>query len=360
MKTIRIITTVFVFLVALVLITLKYLDYSANPWTRDGQVAADIIQITPRVSGQIVSLPISDNQFIKKGELLFEIDPRVYEAQLEHARAELQDTIDSVKSLNMQVKVASASVERYKALIEQSKMYLKETVARLKDSELTFKRKKDLYKDNVIPKKELDNASADYDVALAENNNAKAQIAASQAALLQSEAELGKAKADLGNADNTNAKIRLAQSNLRIAELNLEFTRVIAPTDGYVTSLNLRNGSQMIENKPALGFIDANSFWLYGFFKETDIEKMRPGDTAAITLMSYPDITLTGKVESIGWGISQNDGRSGYNLLPDISATFEWIRLAQRIPVKIRPEIEKNSKIDLRVGTTASIKVYTK
>ena len=138
----------------------------------------------------------------------------------------------------------------------------------------------------------------------------------------------------------------------------MEFTEVRAPVDGYVTNLNLRLGSQAVANNAALALIDVNSFWINGFFRENYIGAIRSGDRAVITLMTYPDTPLEGRVESLGWGIAQDDGSVGENLLPSISPTFEWIRLAQRVPVRVRL-LEVPDEVKLRVGTTASVMVMT-
>jgi multidrug resistance efflux pump len=140
--------------------------------------------------------------------------------------------------------------------------------------------------------------------------------------------------------------------------LDLEFTQVRAPVDGYVTNLNLRLGSQAVANQPALALVDINSFWVHGYFRETVIKDIRAGDRAIVTLMAYPDTPLDGRVDSLGWGIAQSDGSTGYNLLPEISATFEWIRLAQRVPVRIHL-VDVPDEVKLRVGTTASVVVMT-
>jgi multidrug efflux pump subunit AcrA (membrane-fusion protein) len=147
----------------------------------------------------------------------------------------------------------------------------------------------------------------------------------------------------------------LDAAEVRSAELNLEFTQKKAPVDGYVTNLNLRLGSQAVENQPIMALVDVNSYWVTGFFRENYIEDIREGDRAIITLMSYPDKPLEGRVD---WGIAQNDGSTGFDLLPTISPTFEWIRLAQRAPVRIH--LDKLPKdVKLRVGTTASVLVMT-
>jgi multidrug resistance efflux pump len=140
--------------------------------------------------------------------------------------------------------------------------------------------------------------------------------------------------------------------------LNLDFTKVWAPTDGYVTNLQLGVGDSAAANQATLAVIDATSFYVQAFFRETFVGNFQKGDRAVVTLMSYPDTPLEGSVDSIGWGIAQQNGATGFELLPSVKPTFEWIRLAQRIPVKVR--IEKvPDNIKLRAGTTASVVVIT-
>jgi multidrug resistance efflux pump len=142
------------------------------------------------------------------------------------------------------------------------------------------------------------------------------------------------------------------------AMLNLEFTEVSAPVDGYVTNLNLQLGSQAVANQPAMALVDVNSFWIDGFFRENQIGRIGIGDKAIVTLMSYPDKPIEAYVDSLGWGIAQDDGSTGFDLLPNVSPTFEWIRLAQRVPVRIRLG-ELPAGVALRVGTTSSVLVLT-
>ena len=154
------------------------------------------------------------------------------------------------------------------------------------------------------------------------------------------------------------ANVDVAEASLHAAYLDMEFTEVRAPVDGYVTNLLLRYGSQTVANQPALALVDTDSFWVHGFFKETQIRNIRPGNKAVIKLMAYPDTPLDGVVENMGWAIAQQDGAPDADLLPTINPSFDWIRLAQRIPVRIRltriPE-----EVDLRAGTTASVFIIT-
>ena len=112
-------------------------------------------------------------------------------------------------------------------------------------------------------------------------------------------------------------------------------------------------------NQPLLALVDADSFYVAGFFRESFIGDIRAGDNAVVTLMTYPDAPLEGVVESIGQGVSQQDGAAGEDLLPTISPTFEWIRLAQRVPVRVRI-VGKPDGVVLRAGTTASVLVMTR
>jgi multidrug resistance efflux pump len=274
-----------VVLVAVAAAAIKYWDYLANPWTRDGQVRAQVIQITPRVSGPIVDLPIRDNQLVKAGDLLFKIDPRTFQAAVGQARADLRQAQAEAEN-------AREEADRDRAIRKRDRGAI---------SQQTLERKE----------------------------NAQRQAEAS---------------------------VEGAQAKLTAAELDLEFTQVTAPVDGYVTNLNLRLGSQAVANQPALALIDINSFWVHGYFRESHIAGIGAGDRAVVTLMSYPDHPLEGRVDSLGWGIYQDDGSTGANLLPDINPTFQWIRLAQRVPVRVHLNGLPDD-VQLRVGTTASVLV---
>jgi len=347
-------------LIAAIVVALKYWDYIANPWTRDGQVRAQVIQITPRVSGPIIKLPIKDNQFVKAGDLLFEIDPRTFEADLEHARADLDNTRDEIEALAKQVEAAQADVEAAEATIKQSQAAIKGYSGRVVETKKEYDRQKKLDKQGATSKRMVEQARANWVSYVNQKANAEAELLQMQASLSEAKANLAKAKADLGAPGEKNAKVRLAKAEVRSAELNLEFTQKKAPVDGYVTNLNLRLGSQAVENQPILALVDVNSYWVVGFFKENYIEGIRDGDRAILTLMSYRDKPLEGRVDSLGWGISQDDGSTGFNMLPTISATFEWIRLAQRIPVRIHIDLDKlPAGVKLRVGTTTSVLVMT-
>ena len=347
-----------VVLITVAAILLKYWDYVVNPWTRDGQVRADVIQITPRVSGPIVKLAIEDNQLVKAGDLLFEIDPRTFAADVAQASAQYDKAKDNYFAQEKQVEAAEANVEVARASLAQASAAIKQADAEIEQKKAEYQRQQELLPKKATSQKSVDRAKANYQVAVQERLGAVASLTQAKASLLESEADLAQTRATLGAAGDANASLREAQAALEEAELNLEFTRVRAPVDGYITNLELRLGSQAVANQPALALVDINSYWVHGFFKETLVGDIGKGDKAIVTLMSYPDKPITGRVDSLGWGIAQDDGSTGEDLLPNVSATFEWIRLAQRVPVRIHLD-ELPEGVELRVGTTASVLVMT-
>ena len=347
-----------IILVAIALILFKHWEYIINPWTRNGQVQAEVVQVTPRVSGPIVMLSIQDNQFVKTGDLLFEIDPRTYKASLEKAKAQYDKTGDDYLSREKQVEAAEAQVKAAQASLHQAETKVKQEDSQITKNKADYERQQEMMPQKATSQKAVDRAKANYEVSLEQRQEALAGISKAHATLSQTEAALAQAKANLGAAGDDNASIREAQASVRQAELNLEFTQVRAPVDGYVTNLNLRLGSQTVANQPALALVDVNSYWIYGFFRETTIGGIRKGDRAVVTLMTYQNTPIEGYVDSLGWGIAQQDGSTGFELLPNVNPTFEWIRLAQRVPVRIHLE-KVPEEIELRVGTTASVLVKT-
>ena len=355
---VKIIATGVIVLAALGMIAYKYLDYMKYPWTRDGLVRAQVVQIAPRVSGPLVRVPIQNNQLVKKGDLLFEIDPSTFQATVNLARAQLDNMRDIVRSLADQVEGLKGTVAQRQAEINQAKFEIESAAAEAENLRIIFERAKELRAEGINSQRDLDDKSTAYQVALVRLGEARSKVRQTTAALAQAEDDLARGFADLGAPGKDNPRLRRAAADLELAQLNLDFTKVSAPTDGYVTNLQLGVGDSAAANQPMLALIDANSFYVQAFFRETFVGNFQKGDRAVVTLMSYPDTPLEGSVDSIGWGIAQQNGSTGFEQLPTVKPTFEWIRLAQRLPVMVR--IEKvPDNIKLRAGTTASVVVIT-
>lgn len=355
-KYLRILLTVAVVAVALGGIAWKYADYLRNPWTRDGQVRANVIAVATRVSAPIVELPIVDNQRVKAGDLLFRIDPRTFQAQYNRAKANFDATIDDLASLDQQIQADRAAVAQAEAQVTQAQAQVNEADANAQEAEREYLRYEDLLKKGFASHSTYDEKLRNRQVTRAAHARVGAALIQARSGLQEARAELATTVAKRGADGDANAQLRATKAALDDAQLNLDFTEQRASVDGYVTNLNLRLGSQAVANQPALALIDENSYWVAAYFRETVVGGIRKGDQAFVTLMAYPEVVVPAHVDSVGWGISQQDGSPGANLLPMVQPSFEWIRLAQRVPVRIKiGELPKG--VELRVGTTASVLV---
>ena len=357
-KATQVFVTSLVVLIAILMVGWKFWDYWNNPWTRNGRVMSQVIQVTPRVSGTIVDLPIVDNQFVKKGDLLFQIDPRTFRAEADHAEGLLAETVDEIEALTAQVEATSQTIDQYDAAIARAVEKVRGAQARLTDFESQLRRYTELVKTGGASQERVDRAVADVDDAQAWLQGMQAELDQAKASKLQAEADLLRDIANRGELGDANARLRTAKARVHSAHLHLEFTEVRAAVDGYITHLDLRLGDQAVANKPALALVDVNSYWVYGFFKEHYIGNIRVGDRAIVTLMSDTENPIEGRVTGRGWGIFQSDGATAQQLLPQISAAYQWVRQPERVPVRVEfDSVPEGTR--LIVGTTASVMVKT-
>jgi multidrug resistance efflux pump len=329
-------TVIIVAAIALVVIlTIPLLrHYDEYPSTDDGYVDADIVGIVAQVAGPIVDLPIFDNQKVGVGDLLFQIDPRPFQIEVDQARAQLDQTGQNITALTDEVTSAEAGV-RY----AQASLQLAET---------QWKRVEPLAKIGALPYQDRDKAQASLDGARAGLDNANAMLA--------------KAKDNLGRADAGNPVIRGAVATLEAAELQLSYASVGAPVNGLVTDLDVSPGTYASVGSPILSLVDTDSWRVVAYYKETQLERIRPGQPALVYLPAYPGVRFEGSVQGIGWGVEQQggDGARGSDGVPSVSPTVDWVRMAQRFPVRITipdsdPEhpLRKGMRATIRIDTTA-------
>lgn len=303
-----------------------------HPSTDDAYVDADVVGIVAQVAGPIVNLAIEDNQVLRAGELLFEIDPRPFRIRREQARAELDRTGLNVTGLTDAVGSAEAGV-RY-------------AEARLRLAETQWRRVEPLAKIGAIPFQDRDKAQAALDGARAGLDNARA--------------ELAQARANLGEADKNNPEIRAAVAQLEQAELELSYSRLVAPVNGYVTDLDLSPGSYASVGAPVLSLVNTDSWRVVAYYKETQLERILPGQPASVYLPSYPGLRFEGSVQGIGWGVEQQegDGARGPSGVPSVTPTVDWVRMAQRFPVRITIA-DVDPAHPLRKGMRATVRIDT-
>jgi RND family efflux transporter MFP subunit len=257
--------------------------YMGTPWTRDGTVRAYVVTIAPDVAGQVVNLPVRDNQFVHKGDLLMQIDPASY------AIAEQQ---------------ANAQVAQAKAVAQ--------------------------------------NAAAEWE---------RRQKLNSLAVTVEEQQTYASQSLSAG------AAYQLQLANLANARLNLKRTRIVSPVNGYVTNLQARAGDYANVGERQVSLIDADSFWVDAYFEETFLGAIHDGDAAAVKLMGYPQV-LRGHVQSLARGISVANAVSSASGLATVNPIFAFVRLAQRVPVRIQLD-SVPSDVRLIAGMTATVEIQS-
>lgn len=283
--------------------------------TDDAYVEADIIQVTPKVSGHIVESYVKDNQEVKQGELVAKIDDEMYKVKYEQAKANYEKALANQKNakanlnaVNSQIHLAKVDLERYKAL----------------------------YAEGAVSKQTLDKAQTNYDNILASQTRAKEDIFAD-----------GKNVAD--------ADLKSLESAMKQARLNLEYTDVTAPNSGVVTNRRIEKGSFVSAGGPLFAIVP-DKVWVVANFKENQVGKMKPGQAVTIKVDAYPHKTFKGKVDSI-----QRASGAKSSLFPPENAVGSFVKIVQRIPVKIvfDEEIDK-SKYNIVSGMSVVPKVKVK
>ncbi|MBR1153985.1 HlyD family secretion protein [Bradyrhizobium sp. JYMT SZCCT0428] len=266
---------------ALVAARYGWLVYVTSPWTRDGMVRVQVANVAPQISGQIVEVRASDNQHVRKGDILYVIEKFDFEVALENAKATI--------------------------------------------------------------------LSREADLSVKKAQNARRAILTTLSTSIE-EKQIFDGSAKMADAALLSAKAALAQ-----ADINLQRTEVRSPVDGYVTNLLMRVGDSARAGTPNVSVIDEHSYWIDAYFEETKIANIHVGDDVEATLLGY-QTPVKGRIESITGGISAANAASSTQGLPNVDPVFTWVRLAQRIPVRIRiDQVPQN--VPLVAGMTCSVSV---
>ena len=271
--------TIAILVAAILISRALWSRYMNSPWTRDGRVRADVINIAADVSGIVVRVAVSDNQLVHKGDLLFTVDRERYRLALEQAKARL---------------AASKAVMTMREQESERRAHLEGVVVSTENRE-----------------------------------NARSQ------------------------ADSATATYQDAEVAVETAKLNLDRTEVHAPVDGYITNLNVHPGDFATSGVAKLALIDKHSFWVYGYFEETKFHLLHLGDQVEIRLLGNAPL-LKGHIESFSRGITDHDNPTGHELLSDVNPIFNWVRLAQRIPVRIKIDTIPDN-VPLAAGMTCTV-----
>lgn len=298
--------------------------YNGAPWTRDGRVRGDIIEVSSDVSGLVTDVLVQDNQTVKKGQVLFKIDTARQLLDVEQAKS------DFAKA-NAALAQSEASLEQAKANLVKSK-----TTSVLADKNAA--RYTNLMA-GAISKQEQEQVFATRDQSHADQAQVQASIVQAQATIKQQK-----------------ALIEVAQSSLNLAQLNLSRSQVVAPADGTLSNFNMRAGDYVKVGEAVAAMIDRHQLYVVGYFEETKLNRIRIGDQAEIELMGDQQ-KLKGHVQGIASGIEDRELTSTTSLLANVNPTFTWVRLAQRVPVKIVLDQVPPNSMSFVAGRTATIRV---
>ena len=276
----RVAVTAILVVVAAILGVRAFWFYEYSPWTRDGRINAYVVDSAPEISGQVVDVPVQDNQFVHKGDKLYEIDARDYTAALKRSHA----AVDAAR-------------------------------ARLAFDQENLQRRQQL---------------RPGDVSAQERQSYATSVQADQ------------------------AQVEAAEAALYKAGIDLERCQIRSPVNGWVTNLTVRVGNYAGTGQRQMSVIDADSYWISGYFEETRLRNVSVGAAARAELIGYPGVDLLGHVESVNRGIADTNTAPNPQGLPVVNPVFTWVRLAQRIPVRIHIDHFPDG-VHLAIGETCTI-----
>lgn len=311
-----------------------HLNIKANPRTEDAQVRANLIGVSAQVGGAITAIHVKDNQRVRKGDLLLELDSRPYEAEAEKARAQLALTDLEIQAYKDQIAAAEAELKQSQVKADYAVDYAKRVQALVGN----------LY------------------VTVDKNQLAQTEAVAATQKVEQDKAALERARNLLGEKGDVNVRKLAAQASLRDAELKLSYCKVYAPCDGFVVNLQITPGAYAAAGEQIFSVVDDGIWYVMANFRETDLLRVRPGMAVDVYLLAQSNRKLRGIVQGIPKAITPQFGPSqstpgGQGILQNVAPTLDFILLAQRFPVRI--VLDEPANHDFRNGGTAAVIVRT-
>ncbi len=312
--------------------------------TDDAFVDGNVYTVASKVSGTVRALYIKDNQFVKKGELILEIDPRDYEVQVKGAQAGLEASQSKLTEINNSVDTARKQLKGIMANLASARANLELQQANLRLAEKELKRSEFLIKKDFIAKESYDQTKTNYEVAVAQVKAAQDQIRQLEASVETQKAVIKQTESSLSTQQ---AQIRQNEATLKAAQLNKSYTRIYAPMDGYITNRSVDTGNQIQAAQPLLAVVPLlpEAIWITANYKETQLERVKPGQKVIIKVDAYSGKVFHGKVNSIMSGSG-----AVFSLFPPQNATGNFVKVVQRIPVKIVLDEGTDPNHVLRIG----------
>jgi membrane fusion protein (multidrug efflux system) len=350
--------------------------------TDDAQIAADVVPIGTRVAGAVARVHVKENQLVKRGDLLIEIDPSDYDARVQQAEAELATAKAQADGAQAQVEIvdatskgglasakaalsgSTAGVQSAGAQIAAAHAEAARADADLKKAQIDLDRARTLRQANAVPQERLDSTQIAFDSAQAAKAQADAQVALAEDARRSAESRVGEARGKVSqsapiapqiaaaraNADLANARVRSAQASVALARLQLGYTKISAPADGFASKLTVHEGQLVSMGQPLIQLVP-NATYVVANFKETQVGHMHVGQPVEIAVDALPGHSFAGKVESLSGGTG-----ASFSMLPADNATGNFVKVVQRVPVRVA-WVNPPGDVDLRAGLSADVTV---
>lgn len=332
-----------VFAIVSVLSVFFYLRYkNTHISTDDAFIEGRIHTIASRIPGTVTKVHVEANQMVKQGDVLVEVDEADYDAKFSEASSSLSADRARLSEGNARVEVARKQLTELEHRLAASRDGLALQEAVMKQAGFDLKRARNLAEKDVIAKEKVEKAMTSYDVAVAQVKAAQDQVRQAESSLETQQAVIRQAESFL---QSQSAVIKQREAGAKVAELQKGYTKILAPTDGYITKKSVESGNQVQPGQPLMAVVPLDDIWIMANYKETQLAKVRVGQQVDIKVDTYPGKTFSGKVESIMAGTG-----AAFSLFPSENATGNFVKVVQRVPVKIILDKDSDRQHVLRVG----------
>ncbi|MEO6420838.1 MAG: HlyD family secretion protein [Polyangiaceae bacterium] len=351
--------------------------------TDDAQVAADLVAVSARVTGQVTEVSIKENQLVKAGEPLAKIDDADFVAKVKQAEAEVASSKAQAAAADAQVSIVEATskgtlssakaaysgssvgVASADAQVAGAQAQLVRAQSDQRKAEADLKRTKELRDANALPQERLDNAQSAFDSAQAQVTAAQAQVSAAQEGKRAAQSRVSEAAGKVtqsapidsqmaavkANADLAHARTDSAEAMLELTKLQLSYTKIVAPYDGFASKLSVHSGQFVTVGQPVIELVPTATY-VVANFKETQLAKMAVGQRAKLAIDSYPHREFEGVVESISGGTG-----ASFSIMPADNASGNFVKVVQRVPVRIA-WVNLPADVKLRAGLSVDATVF--
>lgn len=324
--------------------------------TDNAYVHADTAQITPRLQGTVTDVLVHENWWVKPGQVLVRMDPRDYEVRLAETQAALMHAKETVDQLFAAVSVAEERKKAVQSQIQAAQADVAAAQADFQWAELDLQRAKQLAEEKVVPVQRFDRAKTQYDAALSRVHAKQQHLEEAKQAETTRGKELEQARAALGNAATNertdHSLVKQAEAAVHEAELNLSYCTLVAPIEGIISRKAIEVGQRVQPGQPLMAVVPLHKVYIEANYKETQLTEVRVGQLAEIRADIYPGHIYRGKVESLSGGTG-----AAFSLLPPENATGNWVKVVQRLPVKIVLEEPPPPELPLRIGLSVEVSI---